>query len=272
MNGNVTLMHGPDKVAECKFDKRGYLQSIGKIHNEKLMPIAIRENPTLDLQRWLLGRSLSTGRRDLTRHRDFYGNSNFISEHGISLFDTYWFADEGFNEWEKVNAFDNWICEADSYFLMLLRPDALLDIDRNSPNLEIPGQTPRLWYRDEEGQLYLLFDDAQEQMQKNKANFGYAKRRYVVLHGRMLAMIPAFTSKEVEMLNFEDLYNSCKDDKKSKLENLQATCNQYHLTNWKKFFGLIMEEEERTGIEFELSDIGVLRNTKTLETIGFAPL
>lgn len=272
MNGVMALFHKQDKVADCRFDKRGYLQSVDKIYNEKLLPIALNENPTLDLQRWILGRGLSTNRRDLTRYREFYGGSSFVSKNGISLFDTYWFSDGIETDWEKVNAFDNWDCKKDSYFQMIFQAQELFEIDTNSPNLEISGPAPRLWYRNTNGSLMLLYRDAQNQMQKCNSSDLYAKKKYDILFGNICATLPAFTSKEVECLNFEDLYNTCKNRKNSKFENLQATCEALGLSDWKTFFLKVAEEEEKSGVAFELADIGVLRDTKTLETIGFAPL
>ena len=41
MNGVKILMHKNDKVCECKFDSRGYLENVSKIYTEDLLPVGV---------------------------------------------------------------------------------------------------------------------------------------------------------------------------------------------------------------------------------------
>ena len=275
MNGTQILMHGNEKVLECKFDKRGYIQSIGTIYNEKHLPICMKKSPLLDLQRWLLARGLATNRKDIAPLREFYGGNYFISSNGISLFDTYWFANPGDEDWEKYNAYDNWVCQKDSLFLMLAYPQRLTTIDTNSPNLCIPGSKQRLWYRDKEN-IVLLHGDAKTEVDNyKKAGEGryVAEKNYVILCSHIYAKSPSFTSKDIEQLSFEDLYYTTADDSKTEEENIKVCCEKYDINHWKDFFVQMKEYDEIIGNEDRtLNDIGILRDTKTLEIIGFAPL
>ena len=134
MTGSHTLMHKDKKVAEIKFDKHGFVQSISKVHSKDLLPLCIKDKTcssnasVYEMQRWVMSRNLSMNRKDLTPLREFYGGTSFETASGISLFDTYWFAEPEFDDWEQINPFDNWNHKEDSMFLMLMCPEKLEDI------------------------------------------------------------------------------------------------------------------------------------------------
>ena len=292
MTGVKILMHKNDKVCECKFDSRGYLENISKIFNKELLPVGVGEKETnIELQKWILGRSIAQNRRDIGALREFYGSSAFIPQMGLSLFDCYWFSDKGDSIWEHVNAYDNWDCRTDSIYLMLARPEEKQGINLDSPNLTIPGRDPRIWYRldeneemiavadnkpETEKELCLLYSNAQFQMNYYKKGIDnpiVAKRSYVILHNNIYVRIPAYTSKEKELVVLEDLYHTMADPQKSNMENLTVCCEHYEIPNWKEFFYYMQEFDHATGNkDRELSDVYVLRNSDTLKILGFAPL
>lgn len=276
MKGTHTLMHKGEKVATCSFDANGYLKSISKIHNPRLLPPCVKEsNPTIDLQRWILTRSIAPNRKDVASYREFYGSSAFLSSIGLSLFDCYWFANEEHKDWEKENAYDNWDYKTDGLYLMLFHPERLPAIDTTSPNLTIPGSTQRMWYRFE-GDLCLLNGNAQKEMADYKfanENPVVDSRSYAILSGQVYVMTKASTNKDIERISLEDLYNAVCDPRKTKMENLQACCENFGIQNWKDFFSSMMQYDNATGNDSrELCDIGVLRNTSTLEIIDFAKI
>lgn len=291
MNGTKILMHKNDKVCECKFDSRGYLENVIKIFSKELLPIGVDEEAiNIEMQKWILSRSIAQNRKDIGSLREFYGSDTFIPQMGLSLFDCYWFSDNGDPIWEHVNAFDNWDCRTDSVYIMLARPEEKQRINYNSPNLTIPGRDPRIWYRmdendtmvasadgsDENKELCLLYSNAQTQMslyKKGKDNPVVAKRTYVILHNNIYARVTAYTNKDTELVSLESLYHTVSDPKKSNMENLAHCCNYYKIPNWKEFFVNMSKFDEVTGnTERELSDVYVLRNSNTLEFTGFAPL
>ena len=280
MKDTQVLMHKNDKVAECKFDARGYLKAITRVYNEGLLPIGVDINkegdyPKLDLQRWILARGLAVNRRDIAPLREFYGSEAFQTKNAISLFDSYWFADGDVREWDQINPYRVWDCKKDSVFLMFNNPEEVFEIDSNSPNLTIPGKSQRLWYSFD-GKLYLLHGDAQREMAIYKAGKGndlIAKREYRILFGQIYAIIQAQTSEDVEWISFEDIYNSCKDPEKSKSYNIRSCCEKYGIPNWIDFFSGMSAFDEKIGNDSrELCDVGVLRDAKTLEMKGFAKL
>lgn len=281
MKDTQTLMHKGDKVIDCKFDSRGYLKAITRVYDEKLLPVGIDlckegDIPKLDLQKWILSRGLALNRKDIASLRDFYGNEVFQMHSAVSLFDCYWFADSKTKDWEEINPYTQWDCKTDSIFLMLsMHPEEVKEYNYHSPNLTIPGRMPRLWYTGEKGNL-LLHGDAQGQMalyKNGKDNPLIAKREYKILYGQVYATTLAETNQDVELISFEDIYNSCQDPEKSKSYNIKMCCEKYGIPNWIDFFEKMAAFDEKIGNDSrELCDIGVLRDANTLEMIKFAKL
>lgn len=280
MKGNCTLMHKNTKVAACNFDTRGYLKALGKIYDEKRMPVNIESpNVMLDLQRWLLDRSVATNRKDLAKYREFYGSDAFLSATGVSFFDCYWFSSANHKDWEQENPYDNWDSDEDSLYLMEFFPEEVREHRAHeyttSPNFTIPGNKQRLWYKTDTG-LYLLHGNPQKEMNdyKKAENIQNVKERnYITLYGEIFTSILMETSKDIERVPFNLLYNICEKEDKSKMQNLQACCEKFQIPDWRDFFANMFEFDEKIGnTERELSDIGVLRNSKTFEIIKFEDL
>ena len=91
--------------------------------------------------------------------------------------------------------------------------------------------------------------------------------------GKIYVSTPIFTSKELELISFEDIYTSCYSDELNKYNNLKKCCLKYDIPYWEKFIECVCKLDEETENDTrELADIGVLRDTKTLEYKGFALL
>lgn len=279
-------MHKDKCVADCKFDKNGYLKEIIKIHDEKLLPPGICLNdeetkPIFELQRWLLLRNISTSRHDIATYREFYGSKAFSTDTSISLFDCYWFADNKkfakaeYIDWEKENAFDNWNHKQDALYMMMAHPDELYRIKGDSPNFTVPGKEQRIWYRSHD-KLVLLHGSAQQEMdlyKRAKDNNIILNRKYVILAEQVFTVTEAQTSKDIEVVSLDSLYYSCEDKNKSKAQNLTTCCRTFGIPGWNDFLNnLFMLDETINNTSRELADISVLRDSNTLEYIGFAKL
>lgn len=280
MKETQILMHQNTPVCECKFDRRGYVQEVTKIFNKELLPLCINPDKAekdmrVEIQKWILTRNLAINRKDIAPLREFYGNDKFISDTSISLFDSYWFSNKENKDWDKINPYDNWNCKTDSIYLMLAHPENLRDIDTNSPNLTIPGKYQRLWYKSKDC-LYLLHGNAQYEMsihKKVKGNPYAAERFYTILSETIYVAIKAETSKDVEMVSFEDLYNITYDENKDKMGNLIYCCNWFSIPDWENFFNCMDDFDKKiNNTSRELKDIFCLRDTKTLKILGFAKL
>ncbi len=280
MKGTQILMHANTPVAECSFGAEGYLKDIPRIINAAHLPPSVdlddeECNAKLALQRWILSRSLSSSRTDVAPLREFYGNAAFTSATGASLFDSYWFSDSEHKDWEACNPYDHWDAGSDSLYLMLHNPAALETINACSPNLTIPGKKKRLWYRYADSPV-LLHGNAQAEMNAYKQANGskiVAKRVYALLREHLYAVQQVETSKEIEMIPFEEFYLAGSSPSRSKIDNIRDTCAKFGITGWKEFFTEMIDFDERTqNTSRELTDVGVLRNVSTLEIVGFAKL
>lgn len=280
MKDTQVLMHQNNPVCECKFDKRGYIQDVTQIFNETLLPLCVnpkdsKKDIKIDIQKWILTRNLAVNRKDIEPLRKFYGGEKFVSDTSISLFDSYWFSDKSHTDWDSVNAYDNWDCKKDSLYLMLAHPEKLQEIDGSSPNLTIPGKHQRLWYKSK-GELFLLHGNAQQEMgiyKKVKENPYAAERFYTILSGTVYVSRQAETSKDVELINFEDLYNITYNEEFDKMENLVNCCTTFHIPDWENFFECMNEFDKKIENDTrELRDIYCLRDTNTLKILGFSKL
>ena len=275
MTGKKILMHGNDPVALLSFEKNGYLKQVKEVYNEKVLPPGVKDkNIEFDIQRWIMSRQISTLRKDIGILREFYGSEAFQSEMGLSLYDTYWFSTDNKTDWEEVNAYDNWTPDTDSVFIMLIHPEQFYKAKKESPNLTIPGNNEKLWYK-VGNSIVLLHGNAREEMMNyKKANFDsiYQKRTYVILSNKIYTMTSAQTSKKVERITLENLYVSTYDQNKTQMENLEYTCKFYDIPYWAEFLERLGVLNEKTDISYNIGDIGVLRETDTLKIIGFCKL
>ena len=299
MYGQKILMHKKDKVAALSFNKYGYLNNLKEVYNEKLLPPGITGSSEAEiragLERWCISRSLSENRIDIAPYREFYGHKTFISDNGISLFDCYWFADGNNKDWDKENAYDNWNPKEDILYTMIAHPEDIRYIlykkdSKNTPNYTIPGSLSRMWYykKSKNGAKIpvILFGDAKKEMMMY--NLGrdsgvIAERKYIILAGRIYAMVAAQTNKNIELISFDNYYANSAEEGKEKLENFEITCKKWHIPNWEEFLHNVLdvdnlvESKNNPGVTpvghiHDFADFGVLRDSNTLEIIGFAKM
>lgn len=280
MTGIYILMHKDEEVAILEFDGFGTLKSI-KVINEKLMPPGIfteYTNPNIQLQKWIISRELAANRHDLIPYRDFYQNGTFDSACGISLMDCYWvcpIVKKDNYSWEKINAFHNWDYSNDIIWTMLYSPEDLYLVNsKNSPNLTMPGNEPRLW-KIKNNKYYLLSKDAQNVMMEYKkakeARLSIiAPKEYELISKQIFAKWESECDESIESISFYNLYQAVANPDETKTRNLVNCCQFFDIPGWKGFFEELSELEKLSPLYAkELYDIHVLRNSESLEYIGF---
>ena len=272
-----TLMHKNTPVVSMRISSTGALEEIVRVFDESLLPER-GEDTTRAMQRWLLLRGTSTARKDIQPLREFYGSKMFTSVNMRSLFDTYWLKVSADETWDSVNAFDNWDPDDDDIFLALLYPRDFEGPRYDSPNLTVPGSLERIWYKDETHSLGIICSDAQKEMSEyniaKKNNISIVKpKSYFILGGTIFTYEMASTSKDIEQVSFDSLYNASEDKSLDKMENLQKCCETFHIPEWEGFLNEMLTFDELCGKEDrELSDIKVLRDADTLRILGFDKL
>lgn len=271
------VMHADTLVAEVILDARGIIESVTQVVDENLLPCAISDSHAdlkIGLNRWLLSRGIGRARKDIESLKNFYGAELFKPKYFSSLFDNYWLK-IGDETWEDINPYKNWDYEEDGYFNMLFDPENTSKVDASSPNLTIPGCDPKFWYVKDD-KLGIINEASQKDMKlyRTAVNLGIdsitAPRQYVIIRGTIYSYKPSQTSEDVERIPFDILYDSVARDDYNKIQNLNLTCETNKIEGWREFFGNLIKLDEALGNkERSLCEIGVLRNTKTLEILGF---
>lgn len=282
-----TIMHKDDAVISFIMDKRGVAEKIIEIYNKQLLPFYISEKDQdkeseikLLLQMWLLERTISKTRKDIEPLIAFYGADLFKSNHLVSLNDCYWMMDDtpdkNNEKWEDVNPFKKWDYKEDEYFNLIHSPTNVRELSKESPNLTLSGMNKRFWYRNKDGKLGIITEDSRADMMLYKtakeisADSVVSVRDYIISKGIIYSFHEVETNENVERIPFNVLYDEVADDNNSKLVNLENCCKKYNIPKWKEFIGNIIKLDEKTGNkERNLCEIGILRDSNTLEIIGF---
>lgn len=279
------ILHCNDTVASVEIDRRGFISKIYRIDHPDLLPCVNSDDETdlkIGLQRWLLSRQLGRTRADIAPIKAFYGADIFQSKNMVSLNDCYWMRDIGEDDkavsdedWESVSPFTNWDYEEDCYFDLLHDPENTYDVDNISPNLTIPGNDPRFWYK-KDGEIGIITESSQRDMKtyKKAIELGFeefiAPRSYIILQGTIYSFHPTGTSENVERIPFDLLYDSVADENVKKIDNLKNCCDKFGLSNWRKFMSAVMKLDSELGNkERNLCEIGVLRDVTSLNVLGF---
>lgn len=273
-----TLMHKDDPVVTMRITPSSAIEEVLKIHNPELLP-ENNGDPKISLERWLLHRNICQTRKDIDEYIKFYGGRMFRSVTMRSLFDTYWIRSSAQTEdWEAINAFDNWDPDDDDILLSMFAPDDFEGPRFDSPNLTIPGTQPRLWCKTKDYPLGLINLNAQEAMHgymlaKENGITIVNPKTYIIFGRRIYTYEPATTSKNIEQLPFDSLYNRTAEEGLSNQENLQKCCETFKIPGWKEFFNQLLDYDMLCGKEDRtLFDIKILRDTETLKILGFDKL
>ena len=274
------IMHKNDPVALVNIDKRGFISKIEDIYYKELLPCVYSEEEAdlkIGLQRWMLGRQLGRTRNDIAPIKSFYGQEIFQSKNMVSLQDSYWIRESDEDTWDMVNPYDekNWDYEEDCYFELLHDPENTFEVDNMSPNLTIPGNEARFWYK-KDGNIGLITESSQKDMKvyKKAKELGIDKfvapRVYMIIHGIIYSYHPTGTDANTERIPFDLLYDSVADPALKKIDNLRNCCDKFGITGWKDFMSSIMKLDTELGNKGRsLYEIGVLRDVETLKIKGF---
>lgn len=226
------------------------------------------------LRRWLIGRKTALNRIDVAPVASFYGTSNYMSDNLRSLNDNYWIKDvDSDKTWEDISPEKIDLTE-DGVYLSIVKPKDFEGFTPNSPNLTLPGKVPIFWHKMGD-RLGLINANAQSDMGLYKKavsnNFSiFGERTYILLAGNIYTFVDKTLPENVERIPFDQLFFSIEDKTRSKSENFKACCEHYNIKNWREFIReLLAFNNTSSDTKIDLLDIKVLRNTDTLEILGF---
>lgn len=282
MYGRAQLMHKNDPVCDIKIDRLGEVEEIYEVFNESLLPPSISLDKDRDLKieltRWLSSR-IPKGRLDLLEITAMLSQRNFKDAGKISLIDTYWFKTNKDETWENTNAFDNWDAQTDPICLLNLKPEYFKKTEKIvSPILALPGKQQRIFLRHNNGDLYIISPNVIKEMsfyKKNRDNESVAKRKYVIISGKLFSAKKLETSKDKEMFPLSELIVKTNGFTKKTYQSIINCFEYYGLSREKylKFMKNMYSADENIGDDSrDLDSIYLVRDANTLKFEDFAKL
>jgi hypothetical protein len=282
MIGSYKLMHREDPVCDMTFDQYGHVSKVGTVYNEELLPPGTGAGKELlrELGSWMDSRIFSQARPDIAFVRRYLSEDILKHAGQVSLFDTYWFkGPKDTVTWEDINPYDHWDHRRDPVCLLNLRPNYIhADTRMDSPNLSIPGADNAFFCRGEEGKFYFLSEDIEKDMGYFKRAEGSTitqPRKYTIISGRLYSAQESQTSREVESFPMSAVYEKFKGRREDSLDILMKALESVGIDRGTscEFLREMYSGDEKADIDDrEFSSVRLLRNTETLEVLGFAKI
>ena len=291
-NVSYTLMHLNQKVVDLLFDDRGFIKAIGTIYALNHLPVGSLDNKGnlsfSNLTEWWNERSIPLSRsgiRDVLDELDISSSQALLLKcFGLSLSDQYWIKPKNQNiKWEDINFFHNDFSE-DVGELLLGGELKNKDLDLSSPDNTSVGNLKKRW-KIADGKRILI---------KGGSNpFRQEPYNEVVAYKIATALnIPSitYTLKEIDGYPYSECEDFIKEDedlvpaylinktlKKSNNDasytHLLKCAEKLGIKGFKDYlnqlivFDYLIANEDR-----HFNNFGVIRNAKTLDFIGAAPI
>lgn len=279
----VILMHEDTPVADCIIGPEWRLIDINEVFDDALMPVIAQkeDNRVQNLQKWINLRKVFCDRPEIKNIVDFFGNTIINSVHLESIFDRYWFCVGLSEKWEDISPRKKYSIAEDELFNVLMWPKKTpkdceddIDFSSESPNLTLGNSEARIWYREEDGTLSLLYFDAIEKMGEYKAatenGIVLKDREYFVYNDHLFAKVPCQLDDNTECIPFEEYLTAYAGSNASDASELIECCKHYQINGWKEFIGDIVRLDDATGREDrDLGSILVVRDANTLKPLRF---
>lgn len=282
-----TLMQAENPVLDIDIDTEfGLVNHIGTLHNEKRLPLSVLYggNKIKDLNAWLTARSIPKSRKNiiqlLSENKVKTPNALMVKNLGLSLSDQYWLnPQENSMSWKNVNLYENNFSTVDMTNYALSQSQ-----HSYSPDSSLNGQLIKFWEATKKSRL--LYKESTVPFMQQAYNEAFASQLLDTLHIPHVSysilfkdeipysVCPIFTSIETEYIPAAAIWNVRfkKNHENSYMhflaciEKLQIPVSKREIDNMLAFDYLISNEDRHT------NNFGFIRNSRTLEFIGMAPL
>lgn len=283
MRGKVRLMHRNTHVCTIQLNNNNQVESIVELINKNLLPPSVSMESDRDLRieltRWLKGRIYSPGRLDIMEIQSFLNKDSLSLVGRTSFYDSYWLSQKTDEKWEDVNPYKLWDFNKDPITLLNLKPEYFKrDSKIDSPNLSVPGIEIRMFYKNNQGDLFVLSQNIIKEMafyKKNKNNPIVAKRKYIALSGKLFTARKMFTTEIIEAFPLSELLIKTEGFGVKGLESTLHCMASFGIGRPKamEFLKNMISADENIGNEDRDADsIYLLRDINTLEFIGMADI
>lgn len=288
-----TLMHKRVKVAELELDDAtGIIQKIGAVYAPEHLPVGVPERKGVTdraaLNEWWTDRSIPDSRSGVREALEVLEISStkmlLVRCFGLSLSDQYWICPEGSDlTWESINFFENGFSEdiGDILFGENKKRDPL---DFSSPDNTSDGNLKKRW-KIIDGKRCLIKGGSNPFRQQpfNEVIAAGLMERLGIPHvpysvvcngDSPYSVCEDFVTEDTDLVPAGRIFKTKKkDNRDSVYQHFVNCCEALGIRDAVQFLDrmividYIIANEDR-----HFNNFGVLRNAKTLEWIGFAPI
>ena len=291
-DSSFTLMHLNQKVVDLFFDDKGYIKSIGTLYNANHLPVGSLDTKDSlsfsNLAEWWNERSIPLSRSGIQDVFEKLEINNpqvlLLKCFGLSLSDQYWIKPKEEDiRWEDVNFFNNEFSE-DVGKLLLGGELKNKDLNLSSPDNTSVGNLKKRW-KIVNGKRILIKGGSNPFRQEpyNEVVATQVAEALNIPHIiYSLKEIDGYPYSECEdfVKSDEDLVPAYlinktikKNNNDSAYTHLLKCAEQLGIDGFKEYldrlivFDYIIANEDR-----HFNNFGVIRNSKTLEFVGHAPI
>ena len=288
-----TLMHKRVKVSELELDDAtGFIQKIGAVYAPEHLPVGVPKRKGVTdraaLNEWWTDRSIPASRSGVREALEALEISStkmlLVRCFGLSLSDQYWICPEGSDlTWESINFFENDFSEdiGDILFGENKKKDPL---DFSSPDNTSDGNLKKRW-KIIDGKRCLIKGGSNPFRQQpfNEVIAAGLMERLGIPHvpysvvwngDSPYSVCEDFVTEDADLVPAGRIFKTKKkDNRDSVYQHFVNCCEALGIRDAVQFLDrmividYIIANEDR-----HFNNFGVLRNAKTLEWIGFAPI
>jgi hypothetical protein len=288
-----SLMHRDDPVCAITIDPvSGAILRVSKPMHPELLPLGGCVD-SATLKKWWQRRAVPIGQGKIQRILEQLGITTpqeyLVKNLGLSLTDHYWIKPLDMElGWNDINLFTNDFRDpvGEMQFGQESGENMELPVGAFSPSSSVQGELKKKWII-ADGKRCLVKgnhgSNSQESLNEVVATLLHkkqGKQPYVsystMRMGEIYCVCESFTSDEVELIPAIDIVESRKkDNAMSMYEHFIHVCVEHGLREGavRSFLEYqILADFVLTNTDRHLNNFGVLRNTKTLDFIGMAPI
>lgn len=291
-----SLMHRDDPVCAITIDaSSGVILRVSKPINPDLLPLGGNMDAKM-LRSWWQRRAVPVGQGRIRRILESAGISStqeyLVKNWGLSLTDHYWIKplDASFG-WEQVNLFTNPFVDPVGELQFSEALDGHVELPENafSPSSTLQGDLRKKWTI-QDGKRYLIKanhgNNSHESLNEVAATLLHMKQNrqpfvsYAPLRiensNQIYCICESFTSDTVELISAYDVMESSKKpNDHSFYEHFIRQCVRHGLDEAivRSFLEYqILTDFILTNTDRHFRNIGILRDTRTLQFVGMAPI
>ena len=291
-----SLMHRDEPVCAISIDTvSGAILRVSKPVNPELLPLGGSIDSAM-MKKWWQRRAVPAGQGKIQHILEQMGIATpqeyLVKNLGLSLTDHYWIKPLDMElGWEDINLFTNDFRDPVGDMQFGLAPDAIYNLPANafSPSSSTQGDLTKKWII-ADGKRCLVKGNhggnSQESLNEVAATLLHQKQGKVPYvsystmrsgdNQQIYCVCESFTSDEVELIPAIDIVDSKKKDNgMSMYEHFIHVCTKHGMDEGtvRTFLEYqILADFVLTNTDRHLNNFGVLRNARTLEFIGMAPI